>query len=135
MATEWEEIGAAEANDYTPVHTFTEMGTPLIGKYKGQKEVKGGKFGDETHYIFTTLDASTGAPYELAVNPNFDLRKRLTVATVGQTLRITWVGEKPIPGKSAMKVFRVERTRGNVDVTAAPTAAPTAAKPASTLPF
>src|SRR3990167_3757481 len=82
MSVEWEEIGAAEANDYTPVHTFTEMGTPLMGKYKGQKEVKGGKFGDETHYIFATLDASTGAPYELAVNPNFDLRKRLTVATV-----------------------------------------------------
>lgn len=99
---EWEERGQKEAEDFTPVISFKEMGQAVVGKYLGTKDVPDGKFGPETHYQFQSRDG------KFAINPNPDLKKRYSVIKVGDIVRTTWVGEKDVGQPTPMKVFRCE---------------------------
>lgn len=131
----WSEVGEKEAAELSNIVRFKELGQSMIGKYKAQKDVKDGKFGDETHYIFAGKGAD-GQPADFAINPNIDLKKRLSVVKIGQICRITYVGDKDVQQPTPMKVFKVEiATVGGAPAAATPAPAPAKPKTDPALDF
>ncbi len=105
----WDEVGKEEAAAAQNLVRLREVGQSVIGKYLGTIEVKGGQFGDETHYRFSG-EGADGQPSEFTINPQADLRRRYSVLKVGQIVRTTRMEDKPatVAGQNAAFTFKVE---------------------------
>jgi hypothetical protein len=122
---QWVEIGSEEAAVAPkPFAKFKQLGDAVQGKYLGTETVPQtlpGRSGTKEVYRLLTVDPrDTGKALEILVDPNPDLKKRMSVARVGDILRITRVGEMNVNQPSPMIVFKVERApAGTVPATPA----------------
>ncbi len=123
---EWETVDVPDEIETTLVR-LKEVGQSVTGILRGTKEVKNGKFGDETHYVFTGKGAD-GSATEFAINPNKRLRQQLNLIKVGSVCCITRVEDKPatVEGYSPTHMFEVKRPKNGAT---GPMTAPPVQKP------
>lgn len=108
-SVQWESVGEEEAAKVANIIRLHEVGQTITGKYTGTVEVKGGQYGDETHYAFIGRGAD-GNPAPFTINPPADLRRRYSVLKVGQIVKTTRLDDKPplVEGNKPAHQFKVE---------------------------
>lgn len=124
----WEERGQEEAEKVgLPYAKFEAIGAEVVGKYLSQEEETSTFHGSERKSVVYTFGDRNGQPI-FKINPNSDLRKRLSTLKIGEVAKIVYVSDKPAttPGFSPMKIFKllVAKSAPSTSATPPPAKAP-----------